>query len=66
MDAENFPALVPARDVAAAHNVTLRTLTNWERKNILQPVRIAGRRYYRSTDLLKLQENRLWKNFSVS
>jgi DNA-binding transcriptional MerR regulator len=63
MNAENSPALVPARDVAAAHNVTLRTLTNWERKGILQPVRIAGRRYYRGADLLKLQEDRLWNKF---
>lgn len=63
MDAENFPALVPARDVAAAHNVTLRTLSNWAKQGILEPVRIAGRRYYRSADLLKLQEIRLWAYF---
>ncbi len=63
MDAENFPALVPARDVAAAYNVTLRTLSNWAKQGILEPVRIAGRRYYRSADLLKFQENRLWDQF---
>ena len=63
MDAENFPALVPARDVAAAHNVTLRTLSNWAKQGILEPGRIAGRRYYRSADLLKLQEIRLWAYF---
>jgi DNA-binding transcriptional MerR regulator len=63
MDAENFPVLVPARDVAAAHNVTLRTLSNWAKQGILEPVRIAGRRYYRSADLLKLQEKRLWAQF---
>jgi DNA-binding transcriptional MerR regulator len=63
---DDFPALVPARDVAAAHNVTLRTLTNWERKGILEPVRIAGRRYYRSADLRKLQERRLWTIFPIA
>ncbi len=60
---DDFPALVPARDVAAAHNVTLRTLANWERKGVLVPLRISGRRYYRSSDLLRLQEERLWANF---
>jgi len=57
---DDFPALVPARDVAAAHNVTLRTLANWERKGVLVPLRISGRRYYRSSDLLRLQEQTLW------
>lgn len=57
---DDFPALVPARDVAAAYNVTLRTLSNWEKQGILEPVRIAGRRYYRSADLLKLQDKKLW------
>lgn len=61
--AEALPALIAARDVAAAHNVTLRTLTNWEKKKILEPVRIGRRRYYRSSDLLRLQEDRLWANF---
>jgi DNA-binding transcriptional MerR regulator len=60
---DDFPALVPARDVAAAYNVTLRTLSNWEKQGILEPVRLAGRRYYRSADLLKLQEKRLWAHF---
>lgn len=60
---EALPALIPARDVASAHNVTLRTLANWERKGVLVPLRISGRRYYRSSDLLRLQENRLWDKF---
>ena len=61
---EALPALIPARDVASAHNVTLRTLTNWEKQKILQPVRIGRRRYYRTADLLMLQEKRLWAQFS--
>jgi len=63
---DDFPALIPAREVAAAHNVTLRTLSNWQKQGILEPVRIAGRRYYRSADLLKLHENRLWKKTPAS
>ncbi|MCA3155080.1 MAG: MerR family transcriptional regulator [Burkholderiales bacterium] len=61
---EALPALIPARDVAEACNVTLRTLTNWERKGVLLPLRISGRRYYRSADLLRLQERHLWAQFS--
>jgi DNA-binding transcriptional MerR regulator len=57
---EALPALTAARDVAAVHNVTLRTLSNWERKGVLVPLRISGRRYYRSSDLLRLQEQTLW------
>lgn len=60
---EALPALIPARDVAAAYNVTPRTLTNWEKRKILEPVRIGRRRYYRTADLLKFQENRLWAYF---
>ena len=59
-----LPALIPARDVASAHNVTLRTLANWERNGVLVPLRISGRRYYRTADVLKLWENRLWAQFS--
>jgi len=55
-----FPALVPASQAAAFYGITLRTLSNWEMKGILEPIRIAGRRYYRSADLFKLQENRIW------
>lgn len=62
--AEALPALIPARDVAAAYNVTPRTLTNWEKRKILDPVRIGRRRYYRTADLLMLQEKRLWAQFS--
>jgi DNA-binding transcriptional MerR regulator len=62
--AEAVPALIPARDAASAHNVTLRTLANWERSGVLVPLRISGRRYYRTADVLKLWENRLWAQFS--
>ena len=62
--AEALPALIPARAAAAACNVTLRTLTNWEKHKILQPVRIGRRRYYRTADVLKLWEDRLWAQFS--
>lgn len=62
--AEALPALIPARDVASAHNVTLRTLANWERNGVLVPLRISRRRYYRAADVLKLWENRLWAQFS--
>ena len=55
-----LPALIPARDVASAQGVTSRTLSNWERKGVLVPIRISGRRYYRSSDLLRLQEQTLW------
>ena len=61
---EALPALIPARDVASAQGVTSRTLSNWERKGVLVPIRISRRRYYRTADVLKLWEDRLWAQFS--
>ena len=38
--------LLSARRVAGECDVHLRTLHNWERRGILVPVRINGRRYF--------------------
>lgn len=46
--------LLAAPDVAALFGRTLRTLFNWERRGILVPVRMAGRRFYRVADIAAL------------
>ena len=38
--------LLSARRVAGECDVHIRTLANWERRGILIPVRINGRRYF--------------------
>jgi hypothetical protein len=60
MDAENIPALVPAREVARSLGVCPRTLTNWRHRNVLTPTIINGRYYYLTSEVLALQQKRFF------
>lgn len=46
-----FARVLPAAAVASLFSRTLRTLANWERRGILVPLRIAGRRYHQEADV---------------
>lgn len=50
--------MLPARRVADLFDISLRTLLNWEAADVLRPVRVQGRRYYRRDDVLRLLEQR--------
>ncbi len=43
--------MLAAAEVAAIMGRTLRTLANWERAEVLKPIRIRGRRMYRLSDV---------------
>ena len=46
--------LLTARSVAVTFGRTLRTLSNWERRGLLIPIRHAGLRYYRVSEVREL------------
>ena len=46
--------LLDARSVAETFGRTLRTLSNWERSGLLVPIRHAGLRYYRVSEVREL------------
>ena len=46
--------LLTARSVAAMFGRTLRTLSNWESRGLLIPLRHAGLRYYRESEVREL------------
>ena len=48
--------LVSPSYVVWLFGICSRTLTNWEQRGVLVPIRIRGRRYYRPEDVLKLWE----------
>ncbi|WP_404830651.1 MerR family transcriptional regulator [Sediminicoccus rosea] len=48
--------LVTPGHVAWLFGICSRTLSNWEQKGVLAPIRIRGRRYYRPEDVRKLWE----------
>ena len=50
---------VPARAVADALGVSLKTLHAWESAGIIHPVRIRGRRYFAETEVRALWAKRL-------
>ena len=45
---------LPAARVAAILRVTLRTLSNWEARGLLIPMRRCGRRYYEAAEVRRL------------
>lgn len=45
---------LPAARVAAILRVTLRTLSNWEARGLLIPMRRRGRRYYDAAEVRRL------------
>lgn len=53
MDMSGF---MSAARAATIFDITLRTLSNWERKGILVPTRINGKRYYRVSEIRRLLE----------
>ena len=46
--------LLDARRVAEIFGRTLRSLSNWERRGLLIPIRHAGLRYYRESEVTAL------------
>jgi DNA-binding transcriptional MerR regulator len=54
MSEPDLTGLVPAAATARLFGCVLRTLSNWEKAEVLIPVRIRGRRYYRLDDIQKL------------
>ena len=50
----DISGLMAAAQAATIFDVSIRTLSNWERKGILVPTRINGKRYYRVSEIQQL------------
>lgn len=55
-DANMLDGMISAAKAAFLLDVTLRTLSNWEKAGILKPVRRRKRRYFRISDVMALRD----------